>query len=175
MSMRGNKWTVFVAFLAGTASAAIAGCVSGGSMNVRSPLGAHLLPGAATGPQVPLSFNPASQVILSTAGTLPPASFLLSQATRGERVYQETCGNCHPPGQLVGQGFVESWNNRRLYDFYALVRATMPLDNPGGLKEGNYLDVLAYLLQANHAPPGPDSLKADTVALRGTKIAVRYP
>ena len=75
----------------------------------------------------------------------------------------------------MGQGFVESWNDRRVWDFYALVRATMPLDNPGGMKDHEYLDVVAYLLQANHAPPGRDSLRADTVALRGTKIAVKYP
>ena len=70
---------------------------------------------------------------------------------------------------------MENWNDRRVYDFYALVRATMPLDNPGGLKDGEYLDVVAYVLQANHATPGRDSLKADTLALRGTKIAVRFP
>ena len=51
----------------------------------------------------------------------------------------------------------------------------MPLDNPAGLKDGEYLDVVAYVLQANHHAAGTDSLKADTLALRGTKIAVRFP
>ena len=149
---------------------AIAGCAT---VNVRSPLVARLTPTATTGPQVPLQFDPNAKVILSTAGNLPPASFLPSQAARGQIVYNQTCGECHQPGQLIGQGFVESWNDRRVYDFYALVRATMPLDNPAGLKDGEYLDVVAYVLQANHPAAGMDSLKADTVALRGTKIAVR--
>ncbi len=74
-----------------------------------------------------------------------------SQASRGEAVYGKTCGTCHQPGQFVGQTFVEAWNDRRVYDFYSLVRATMPLDNPGGMKDQEYLDVVAYLLQANHA------------------------
>ena len=160
--------------VSGTLAAATA-CATAGRVNVRPPLAARLSPGASTGPQTPLKFDPAARVILSTAGGLPPASFLATQAARGARVYDQTCGTCHQPGQLVGQTFVENWNDRRVYDFYALVRATMPLDNPGGLKDGEYLDVVAYVLQANHATPGRDSLKADTLALRGTKIAVRFP
>ena len=76
----------------------------------------------------------------------------------------------------MGLGFVQSWNNRRVYDLYALVRSTMPLDNPGGLKDGQYLDVVAYLLQANrHAPAGADSLKSDTLTMRATRISVSVP
>jgi hypothetical protein len=62
-----------------------------------------------------------------------------------------------------------------VYDLYALIHSTMPLDKPGALKDGEYLDVVAYLLQANRAPAGTDSLKADTVALRNTRIAVEAP
>jgi len=62
-----------------------------------------------------------------------------------------------------------------VWDFYSLVRGTMPLDKPGGMKEQEYIDVVAYLLQANHAAPGRDSLAADTVAMRGAKIAVKFP
>jgi mono/diheme cytochrome c family protein len=152
----------------------LAACASAGT-NVRVPLGANLLAGARTGAQVPLRRDPNAKVILSSAAGLPAASYLTSQAARGERIYQSTCGECHQPGQLIGQGFVESWNDRRVYDFYALVRGTMPLDNPGGMKEQEYLDVVAYLLQANHAQPGPDSLKADTLMLRKTRISVRFP
>ena len=74
----------------------------------------------------------------------------------------------------MGDRFVASWKDRRVYDLYALIRSTMPLDKPGGLKDGEYLDVIAYLLKANkHASAGVDSLRADTVALRKTKIDVR--
>jgi len=37
------------------------------------------------------------------------------------------------------------------------------------------LGVLAYLLKANNAPAGLDSLRPDTTVLRGRKIAVRLP
>jgi mono/diheme cytochrome c family protein len=166
MSMRLSRGSV----LAGTAL--IAACASAAT-NVRPPIEARLYPGARTGPQVPLHFDPNAKVILSSAAGLPAASFVASQAARGQRVYEETCGTCHSPGQLIGQGFVENWKDRRVYDLYAIVRSTMPLDKPGGMKEQEYLDVIAYLLQANHAPAGTDSLKADTASMRKSRIAVR--
>jgi mono/diheme cytochrome c family protein len=166
--MRASRWIVL------GCGALVAACVTA-APNVRAPLGAQLTPESKTGPQVPLRFDPTAKVILSNASNLPPASYSTAQAARGEKIYDETCGTCHQPGQLVGQTFVESWNDRRVWDFYSLVRATMPLDKPGGMKDQEYLDVVAYLLQANHAAPGRDSLAADTVAMRGAKIAVKFP
>jgi len=164
--MRVSRWVV-----AGALS--VVGCATAASTNVRPPLGAMLTPTAKTGGSVRLHYDPTARVILSNASSLPPASYLPSQATRGASIYAETCGTCHQPGQLVGQNFAELWNDRRVYDFYSLIRSTMPLDNPGGMKDQEYIDVVAYLLQANHqAATKADSLKADTVALRATKIAV---
>jgi S-disulfanyl-L-cysteine oxidoreductase SoxD len=167
--MRVSRWTVMAGMTTFVACASVA------TNNVRSPLGAYLSPGARTGAPVPLRVDPNAKVILSSAAGLPAASYSPAQATRGAQIYDNTCGACHQPGQLIGQGFVESWNDRRVYDFYALVRGTMPLNDPGGMKEQEYLDVVAYLLQANHAPAGSDSLRADTVALRKTRIAVKFP
>jgi cytochrome c5 len=162
------------AFAAGIAAVAACATVNKPSTDIRSPLSATLGPGAATGAPVPLRFDPSAKVIISTAANLPPASYLPSQAARGEQVYNSTCGMCHAGGALVGEQFVATWKDRRVYDLYALVRSTMPLDNPGGLKDGEYLDVVAYLLKANrHASPGADSLKADTAAMRRTKIDVK--
>ena len=63
-----------------------------------------------------------------------------------------------------------------MYDLYALIRSTMPLDDPGGMKDGEYLDVVAYLLAVNmHASAGADSLRGDTLTLRSTRIAVSVP
>jgi cytochrome c5 len=151
-------------------------CACASAPNVRSPLGAFLSPNAKTGATVPLRVDPNARVILSGAEGLPAASFLPSQAARGAQIYARTCENCHAEGQLVGLGFVQSWNNRRVYDLYALVRSTMPLDNPGAMKDGEYVDVVAYLLQANrHESARPDSLKSDTLAMRATRIAVSVP
>ena len=162
--------------LSGAVVLVLAACAAATATNVRSPLGAVLSAGATTGAPVPLRFDPGAKVIISTARNLPPASYLPSQAERGLQLYQQTCAVCHAPGQLIGEGFVTSWKDRRVYDLYALVRGTMPLDNPAGLKDGEYLDVIAYLLQANkHASAGLDSLRADTASLRKTRIAVGAP
>ena len=143
------------------------------TVDLRPPLGALLTTASKTGAPVPLRFDPNAKVILTDASAFPAATYLASQAARGGDVFDGTCARCHQSDQFIGQTFVDNWNNRRLYDFYALVRGTMPLDNPGSLKEGEYLDIIAYLLRANHQQPSaPDSLKADTVTMRKTKIAV---
>jgi mono/diheme cytochrome c family protein len=169
--MRVSRWTVLTC----GGGIAIVGCATAAATNVRTPLGAHLTPSARTGAPVPLRVDPNAHVILSRAANLPPASYSQAQAARGRAVFNETCATCHSTEQLIGQAFVESWNDRRVYDFYALVRSTMPLDDPGGLKDQQYLDVVSYLLEANHAAPGADSLSADTTALRAHKIAVHFP
>jgi len=165
--MRASRWIV-VTFALG------AGCATA-AVNVRPPLGAVLSSSAKTGAPVPLRADPNTKVILSSAAALPPATYLPAQAAHGKEIYDQTCATCHQATKFVGQEFVESWNDRRVYDFYSLVRGTMPLDNPGGLKDQEYVDVIAYLLKANHAPAGPDSLAADTAALRSHKIDVHYP
>ncbi len=153
----------------------VVGCASAAATNsaVLTPLGAHLGAGAKTGPTVPLRFDPTAHVVIALTPNLPAASFAAAQATRGETVYEGTCATCHQPDQFIGPRFVEAWNDRRIGDFYSLVRSTMPVDNPGGMKEQEYIDVVAYLLKANHATPGADSVSSDTTFLRNRKISVR--
>jgi cytochrome c5 len=158
------------------ASMALAVCACATAPNVRPPLGAYLSPGARTGEPVPLRVDPNARVVLSGVAGLPTATYLASQATRGKVIYSRTCENCHAAGTLVGVGFVQSWNNRRVSDLYTLIRTTMPVDHPGGMSDGEYIDVVAYLLQANkHQSDRPDSLKSDTLMMRGTRIAVSLP
>lgn len=167
--MRVSRLTVFVS------STVIVGCASAGGAPAGTalpPLGAHLTAAAKTGPTVPLRFDPTAHVVIALTPNLPAASFASAQATRGEAVYESTCATCHQPDQFIGPRFAEAWNDRRIGDFYSLVRSTMPVDNPGGMKEQEYVDVVAYLLKANHAPQGSDSVSSDTTFLRGRKISV---
>jgi len=155
---------------------AVAGCVAlRQSTTARPPLAAQLLPGAKTGAPVPLRFDPNAKVVIARVANLPPAPFSAAQAARGEQVFNQTCSACHTGDRFVGQQFVDNWGDRRVGDFYSLVRSTMPVDNPGGLKDQDYLDVTAYLLKVNHAPapPAPESLSTDTTLLRGRRIAVQ--
>lgn len=162
-----NRWTVFVC------ATLIIGCASSHAMpTYRSPLEAKLGTGAKTGAPVPLRIDPNAKVVIATAPNLPPAPYTVAQAARGQPVYESVCANCHQADKFIGQQFVDAWNDRRVGDFYSLVRNTMPVDNPGGLKEQDYLDVTAYLLKVNHAPATTDSLSPDTTIMRGRKISV---
>ena len=147
------------------------------SPNVLVPLGAHLTAAAPTGAPVPLHIDPNAHVTRTTAPNLPAATYVAAQADRGEKVFAQVCAMCHAQSQFIGQAFVENWNDHRVSDFYTLIRGTMPLNNPGGLKDDEYLAVVAYLLRANHAPMGAaaDSLSTDSSSVRKRKIAVRYP
>src|ERR1043165_595440 len=78
----------------------LAACAVATSGTARPPLEADILPGATTGPQVPLRFDPNAKVIRSTAADLPAASFLASQADRGAKIYENSCSTCHGPGTL---------------------------------------------------------------------------
>ena len=139
------------------------------------PLGARLTADAPTGAPVPLRIDPNARVVRSLAPNLPAATYWPAQADRGERVFSGTCAACHARAQFIGQTFVENWNDRRVSDFYTLIRSTMPVNNPGVLKDEEYLGVVAYLLKANHAAAGPDSLVGDSASVKGRRIAVSAP
>lgn len=94
-----------------------------------------------------------------------------SQASRGGRVYRQACASCHAvdlqgnemgPG-LAGAAFLGGWEGASLAELMTLVRLTMPQDNPGGLSEEEYLDVVAYMLQANEFPSGEDDLTIEAI------------
>jgi mono/diheme cytochrome c family protein len=156
----------------------LAGCASAGATatpNARVPLGARLTAEAPTGAPVPLHVDPNARVVRSTMTNLPTATYWPAQADRGEKIFNGTCAMCHARAQFVGQTFVENWNDHRVSDFYTLIRSTMPLNNPGGLKDEEYLAVVAYLLKANNAAAGSDSLATDSLSLRKKKISVRSP
>jgi mono/diheme cytochrome c family protein len=98
-----------------------------------------------------------------------------AQAKRGQAIYGARCASCHrgdlggfsgPP--LKGDLFLDRWREFNLNVLFDLVKKTMPADNPGGLSEAAYLDVLAYLLEVNEIPAGKSELKAGI--LEGTRL-----
>ena len=165
--MRVSRFVVVIWILMSVGCASAAGAPS---PNVRVPLGARLTADAPTGAPVPLRIDPSARVVRSTSPSLPPATYAPAQADRGEKVFDQTCTACHARAQFVGQAFADSWNDHRVSELYNLIRSAMPLNNPGGLKDEEYLAVVAYLLKANHAAAGKDSLGTDSV--RAKRIAV---
>src|SRR5437773_280947 len=82
------------------------------------------------------------------------------QAARGAALYTAECSRCHRGDLsgytgLRGAKFLENWREDHLGSLWERISMTMPAGAPGSLKQNEYLDILAYLLQANDFPAGP--------------------
>lgn len=89
------------------------------------------------------------------------------QAARGATLYAEACSRCHREdlsgySGLRGEKFIDNWREDRLTSLWTRVSKTMPAGAPGSLSEKEYLDILAYILQANDFPAG-EELKAQNL------------
>jgi mono/diheme cytochrome c family protein len=94
--------------------------------------------------------------------------YTAAQAGRGEAVYSTTCVGCHEGQEadgprLMGTVFLDRWREDTLESLFTFMTTRMPGNLPGGLDEGAYVDVLAYLLQANDLPAGDTELRAEVV------------
>jgi mono/diheme cytochrome c family protein len=97
------------------------------------------------------------------------------QATLGGSAYATYCASCHradlggfsaPP--LVGDIFMDRWREFNLDVLYDLIVTTMPASAVGSLKQDQYLQILAFLLQSNGIPAGDKELT--TAAVRTTLL-----
>ncbi|HXJ18213.1 MAG TPA: cytochrome c, partial [Candidatus Polarisedimenticolia bacterium] len=59
---------------------------------------------------------------------------------------------------------------RTVGDLFDTTRNTMPMNQPDSLTAKQYVDLVAYLLQANGFPAGKDELTGDSQALKGIVI-----
>ena len=100
--------------------------------------------------------------------------FTEEQAAAGWRVYGRQCGECHglqlegmeaPP--LRGVDFLNGWAGRTTDELFTYVRDEMPPGGGGSLGDQVYLNLVAYLLEANGARPGDAPLTADAVVMIG--------
>jgi alcohol dehydrogenase (cytochrome c) len=88
---------------------------------------------------------------------LKQASFSADQAARGSELYQQNCAACHLANltgsfeapNLADTGFRSNWANRRVDEFVDMLQRTMPPQAPGSLDQSQYLDISAFLLEAN--------------------------
>ncbi len=114
------------------------------------------------------------------AVSLEPGPFTEQQAAAGLAAYQEHCANCHRPDlsglnearPLVGPDFMRQWRTRTAQHLFTYTQLTMPLPPgvPGSLGEQTYLNLAAFLLQANGARPGSEPLTPSSTAVVG-KVA----
>jgi S-disulfanyl-L-cysteine oxidoreductase SoxD len=111
----------------------------------------------------------------SSVKTVWDGVYSVEQTKRGESRYMDACSGCHGKDlrptdafatPLAGSEFMHQWEDRSLDDLFSQVSTTMPLDSPGSLSADAYVDILAFLLQFNGFPAGPDDLKAERDKLK---------
>jgi len=98
-----------------------------------------------------------------------------TQASRGDRFFEETCLSCHSSSEFRGRSFQRTWRGRSVADLYDEVVYTMPDDNPGGLPTQTYLDVIAYILQMNRFAEGDIELSSDYDVMMELPLFPRTP
>jgi alcohol dehydrogenase (cytochrome c) len=103
----------------------------------------------------------------------PIGSYTAVQAVDGRAAYQANCASCHLPDlagrneapQLAGSNFMAAWGGRAISELLTYIQSTMPPGNIGSLNPETYIDLVAFLLEANGAKWGNQPLTSTTVSL----------
>ena len=96
--------------------------------------------------------------------TQPPARvtwYTQDQADIGRREFNTECAGCH------GYSMFTAFRNYRTAEkFYDKISGSMPRWMPGSLREEDYVNILAYMLQENGFQPGDEELTSERARLR---------
>ena len=118
------------------------------------------------------------------AGQAPGSGvYTAAQAEAGRTAYERECAVCHQSNlqgsfeapQLAGESFLQFWADLSPADLFGRISGSMPPEQVGALTDEAYLDVVAYLLQANGAPAGSDALTAAATVSIGSVAAGASP
>jgi mono/diheme cytochrome c family protein len=104
--------------------------------------------------------------------------FTKDQAKRGEQDYDKACASCHLAdlsGQqmapaLAGDAFIQNYDGLNVGDLFERIQTTMPQNAAGSLSNETYVDIVAFLLQANGFPAGTQPLSSSLDALRSIVV-----
>lgn len=99
--------------------------------------------------------------------------YTAAQAERGLAQYRENCNACHGPTlrgglhapPITNLAFFRTWEGRSFDTLYAFISNQMPINNPGGLRTSQYVDIAAYWLSFNDYPAGDTELTNDPAVM----------
>lgn len=148
----------------------VAGCAARGPAETPADPPAPATPEQATPVAPAQSTDPPAETDPPTEAEATAGIFTESQADRGRTAFDELCAECHTDSEFRGRLFQSNWGRRTVYAFYRTIRSTMPDNNPGGLEEQVYLDVVSYILSLNGHEAGTSELSADS-PMREVRIA----
>jgi alcohol dehydrogenase (cytochrome c) len=124
------------------------------------------------------SFVAAAALGAAGAAIAQGGPFTGQQSAAGRASYLANCAGCHQPDlrgtnearPLVGADFLRTWGSRTAQELVAYLGVAMPPPPaaPGSLGVQTYVNLAAFLLEANGAPPGSAALTAGTATIIGS-------
>jgi cytochrome c553 len=124
---------------------------------------------------------PGQQPAASAAPSIWSGVYSQAQARRGLLEYARSCEHCHGSSltgnatdevpALVADAFLFHWRGRTVQDLYARLSKAMPADAPASLSADAYLDLVAYLLEANGYPAGTRDLERERLSALTIEMA----
>lgn len=94
-----------------------------------------------------------------------------AQAGRGKMSFDTFCAECHAGAlngfvekELIGPAFRKNWDAATANDLFQKISVTMPANDRGSLSRKVYVEIIAYILQANGFPAGTEDLTADAMS-----------
>src|SRR5262249_26126025 len=130
-----------------------------------------------------LLFAPVAATVVVAQQQLAAGPYSATQAAEGQAAYRTSCAGCHmadlkgqneaPP--LTGSSFMNAWGRRSTRELFTFIQASMPPGNKGSLGQELYVDLVAFILQANGAAAGNQLLTANTEVAIGSVANGQMP
>lgn len=123
----------------------------------------------------------AAVTVSGTAAPGPPGQkttndgiYTKAQADGARAQFEKICADCHaftvaarkkPKDLPLGdQPFLDQWDGRPLSALVTLIALTMPNDGSAVVSDAEAVDLVAYILQQNGFPAGPQPLTKESAA-----------
>lgn len=115
----------------------------------------------------------AAPALAQSARSVWSGVYTTEQATRGEQLYVRTCAECHGDDlegrerapALAGLTFNQRWDGAVLKKLFEKVEEMPPAKPEARLTSQQYIDVVAFVLNANEIPAGTTPLESDKKTL----------
>ena len=107
-------------------------------------------------------------VVILFAQQRPAGPYTADQVAAGRAAFQTNCASCHAANlsgaegpELAGSNFLAQWGDKTAGALINFMQSTMPPGAPA-LPGDTYVNIAAFILDANSARPGDRALAADS-------------
>jgi mono/diheme cytochrome c family protein len=113
-----------------------------------------------------------SALAQTTSAATGTGVYTKAQAEEGGKAYEVYCAICHAPREFSGSVFQRRWLTPPVSGIFVHILNTMPQDAPGSLSREEVATLVAYILELNGQPAGPEPLPTETEKLTQIRVNV---